>query len=112
MNSGQRPASALRVYNPTAKLASSETKRRSYMKLLGLGRLAVAVSFLVLGAYALASPPTGGYHLLKKIPFGAAEGGGEYYDYITIDAAARRVYLSHGTEIIVVDADSGAMVGT
>jgi DNA-binding beta-propeller fold protein YncE len=81
------------------------------MKLLGLVRLAVAVSFLVLGAYALATPQTGGYHLLKKISFGAAEGGGEYFDYITIDAAARRVYLTHGAEIIVLDADSFATVG-
>jgi len=56
--------------------------------------------------------PAAHYHLLKKIPLGAAPGGGEYFDYITVDAAARRVYLSHGTEVKVVDADSGALVGT
>jgi DNA-binding beta-propeller fold protein YncE len=28
-----------------------------------------------------------------------------------VDSAARRVYLSHGTEIKVIDADSGALVG-
>jgi DNA-binding beta-propeller fold protein YncE len=67
--------------------------------------------FLWLGAYVLATPPAGGYHLLKRIPLGAAEGGGEYFDYITVDAAARRVYLSHGTEVKVLDADSGAVVG-
>ena len=61
--------------------------------------------------YALAAPPAGGYHLLKTIPLGAAEGGGEYFDYITFDATARRVYLSHGTEVQVLDADSGAVVG-
>ncbi len=54
----------------------------------------------------------GGYHLLKTIPLGAAEGGGEYFDYITVDAAARRAYLSHGTEVKVVNADTGAVVGT
>jgi YVTN family beta-propeller protein len=43
---------------------------------------------------------------------GAAPGGGEYFDYITVDPDARRVYLSHGTEVKVVDADSGAVVGT
>jgi hypothetical protein len=37
---------------------------------------------------------------------GVAEGGGEYFDYITLDAAARRIYLSHGTEIKVLEADS------
>jgi DNA-binding beta-propeller fold protein YncE len=54
----------------------------------------------------------GAYHLLKKISLGAAEGGGEYFDYITFDAAARRVYLAHGTEVKVVDADSGSVIGT
>jgi len=52
------------------------------------------------------------YHLLKKYSFGAAEGSTrEYFDYITVDSAARRVYLSHGTEVKVIDADSGALIG-
>jgi hypothetical protein len=68
--------------------------------------------FLALAAYIPAASPAGGHHLLKKIPFGAAAGGGEYFDYITVDSATRRVYLSHGTEFLVVDADSGAVVGT
>src|SRR5207245_11186478 len=71
----------------------------------------VALCLLVLGAYVLASPPSG-YHLLKKIPFGAAPGGQEYFDYITFDNATRRVYLSHGSEVKVVDADKGSVVGT
>jgi len=75
------------------------------------GRLAVCLCFLWAGAYVVATPPAGGYHLLKRIPLGAAEGGGEYFDYITVDAAARRVYLSHGTEVRVLDADSAAVVG-
>src|SRR5438477_424939 len=52
------------------------------------------------------------YHLLNKYTSGAAEGSTrEYFDYITVDSAARRVYLSHGTEIKVIDADSGALIG-
>src|SRR6516162_6828756 len=70
-----------------------------------------SLCLLLLGVFVLASPPSG-YHLLKKIPFGAAPGGIEYFDYITFDAASRRVYLSHGTEVKVVDADSGSVVGT
>ena len=70
------------------------------------------VSFLLLGAIAMAAPPGSGYHLLKKIPLGAAPGGGEYFDYVTIDAAARRVYLSHGAEVKVLDADNFSVVGT
>jgi len=34
------------------------------------------------------------------------------FDYVTLDSAARRVYLSHGTQVDVVDADSGKVVGT
>jgi YVTN family beta-propeller protein len=73
--------------------------------------LAATLCASFLGAYLLAAPPAGGYHLIKRIPLGAAEGGGEYFDYITVDSAARRVYLSHGTEVIVLNADSGAAVG-
>jgi DNA-binding beta-propeller fold protein YncE len=70
------------------------------------------VSFLLLGAIAMAAPPGSGYHLLKKVPLGAAPGGGEYFDYVTIDSAARRVYLSHGAEVKVLDADNFSVVGT
>jgi YVTN family beta-propeller protein len=82
------------------------------MKLCGVGRLALGSCVLLLGASALSGAAPGSYHLLKKIPLGAAPGGAEYFDYITVDSAARRVYLSHGTEVKVVDADSGAVVGT
>jgi hypothetical protein len=81
------------------------------MKLSGLCGVAVCLSLLLLGILVSASPPAGSYHLLKKVPLGAAAGGGEYFDYLTFDAAARRVYLSHGTEVQVVDADSSAVVG-
>jgi YVTN family beta-propeller protein len=82
------------------------------MRSSGVARVARGLCLLLLGAHALAAPPPGNYHLLKKIPLGAAPGGGEYFDYITVDSAARRVYLSHGTEVKVVDADSGDLVGT
>ena len=50
-----------------------------------------SLCLFLFGTLVLAAIPAGGYHLLKRIPLGAAEGGGEYFDYITIDAAARRV---------------------
>src|SRR3989441_6457580 len=80
--------------------------KRSSVFLVVLGLCA-----LVAGAYVFGAAPSG-YHLLKKIPFGAAPGTIEYFDYITFDAATRRVYLSHGAEVKVVDADSGSVVGT
>lgn len=74
-------------------------------------RLVRTWCFLLLAASAFAAPPLDSSHLLKKIPLGAAPGGGEYFDYIYVDAAARRVYATHGTEIKVLDADSGSVVG-
>jgi DNA-binding beta-propeller fold protein YncE len=68
---------------------------------------------LSLACFAVAAgPAAGGYHLLKKVPLAAAPGGGEYFDYITVDPAARRLYLSHGTEVQVLDADNYNVLGT
>jgi len=77
----------------------------------GFGRFASGGLLVVLGAASVVMAATNGYHLLKKYSFGAAEGSTrEYFDYVTVDSAARRVYLSHGTEIKVIDADSGALI--
>lgn len=70
----------------------------------------LGAGLLLAGANA-GTPANNGYHLLKKVPLGAAPGGGEYFDYVTVDSDGRRVYVSHGTEVVVVDADSGAKVG-
>ena len=82
------------------------------MKLSKLKSLVMLFSFVVLGPCVLAGASPSGYRLLKKISIGAAPGGGEYFDYITVDAAARRVYVSHGTVVNVLDADSGTQIGT
>src|SRR5467141_3142760 len=83
------------------------------MSIKTLGRFACCLSVLLLGILVIASPPAVHYHLLKKVPLGAAAGGGrEYFDYLTVDSLGRRVYASHGTEVKVADADSGAVVGT
>src|ERR1700687_1610315 len=81
------------------------------MKFFDLNRLAVCAAVLLLGGLALASPPEGGYHLLKKYELGAAPGGKEYWDYIIFDVSTRRLYISHNTEVKIVDADSGAIIG-
>jgi DNA-binding beta-propeller fold protein YncE len=82
------------------------------MKLSILSRLTLCMALLLLVGLAAARAPQSSYHLLKKYPFGAAEGSSrEYFDYITVDSASRRVYLSHGTEIKVIDADNGTVVG-
>ena len=42
--------------------------------------------------------------MIKEIPIGG-EGG---WDYITVDSAAHRLYVSHATKLVVVDIDSRA----
>lgn len=81
------------------------------MRVSGTVRLLLCLFVTLCGTAALASPPESGYHLLKKVALGKAAVGAEYFDYITIDADSRRVYVSHGTEVKVVDADSFAVVG-
>src|SRR5260370_2683315 len=85
--------------------------RRLHMKYSRLGGLGVCGAALLLGGLALGSLPNGGYHLLKKYELGPAPGGKEYWDYITFDASTHRLFISHNTEVKVVNADSGAIVG-
>jgi len=59
------------------------------------------------GAAAAPAAAAGSYHLLRKIPLGG-EGG---WDYLTADSDARRLYVSRGTHVLVLDLDSGETVG-
>src|SRR5215510_5622122 len=60
----------------------------------------------------LISPPhlqaaATGYHILNEIKIGG-EGG---WDYLIVDPAAHRLYVSHATHVVVVDVDKNAVVG-
>jgi YVTN family beta-propeller protein len=81
------------------------------MRISRLGRFSVCLLFLSLATVAVAAPPDVNYHQIKKIPFGAAPGGKEYFDYILADADARRVYVTHGAEILVLNADTFELEG-
>jgi len=61
------------------------------MKIANFDRLAIGVLLLLIGAYSFAAPSPSDYHLLKRITLGGGEGDQEYFDYITVDVAARRV---------------------
>jgi hypothetical protein len=64
----------------------------------------IAFSVLLFTVFAFGE---GTYHIIKKIPV-AGQGG---WDYLIVDEAARRLYVSHGTQVKVIDADSGTIVG-
>src|SRR5246127_5990201 len=66
----------------------------------------VAVLFV---SCALSAPAqSGGYSVIKKIPIA----GSGSWDYLTVDEAARRLYVSHGTQVEVLDLDSLEVVGS
>jgi YVTN family beta-propeller protein len=48
-----------------------------------------------------------GFHLLKTYKVGG-DGG---WDYLRLDSASRHLYISRGTHVLVIDADSGDAVG-
>src|SRR5438552_4580281 len=51
---------------------------------------------------------TTGYKVTGHYPIGGTGG----FDYVAIDSSARRLYVSHATQVEVLDADSGKLVGT
>lgn len=57
---------------------------------------------------ALPAASADGYKLTKTIPV-PGDGG---WDYCTVDGAGRRVYVSHGNQVDVIDADSNTVAGT
>src|ERR1700720_1494909 len=73
---------------------------------LSIQRIVCMCAFVLLAGTFLSAGPSG-YHVAKTFKLGG-EGG---WDYLTVDSKARRVYISRGTHVMVVDADSGALVG-
>ncbi len=67
--------------------------------------LAIAV---LLAAPALPAAAAHRYHVAHRWTIGG-EGG---WDYVTADAASRRLYIAHGTEVEVVDLDRGRRIGS
>jgi DNA-binding beta-propeller fold protein YncE len=69
-------------------------------------RLALALTASSLAGLPLVSAATN-YHLLKEIPVGG-DGG---WDYLSVDSAARRLYVSHASKVVVIDLDKNTVAG-
>src|ERR1051326_6798065 len=63
---------------------------------------------LALALVAAAGFAAEGYKILGKIKIG----GEGRWDYVAVDSTNRRVYVSHGSSVEVVDPDAGKVVGT
>ena len=68
-------------------------------------RTLIAMLCLSAGVALHAAGPD--YHVVKEIHIGG-EGG---WDYVIGDPVARRLYVSHATKVVVVDIDTGNIVG-
>jgi hypothetical protein len=83
--------------------------RKSFAALAVLGPLSVAVILCagLMSRAATPAPGPSGYHVVKTVPIPGDEG----WDYLTVDADARRVYISHGSHVVVMNADTYAVEG-
>jgi DNA-binding beta-propeller fold protein YncE len=72
--------------------------------------LALFLIYLVATAYVRAAAPSGGgsgYHLIKKVKLGGSGG----WDYLEVDPATHRLFITRATHVIVVDPDQAKIIG-
>jgi len=68
----------------------------------------VSLLSLALGAQAShAADSAAHYHLVKEVPLA----GDEFWDYLSFDSAAGRLFVSHGTKVQVVDGKAVSLIG-
>jgi len=65
------------------------------------------VVLLVIGAACVSAQNKPGYHLVNTIKVGG-EGG---WDALTADPATHRLYVSHGTHVVVIDTATDKVIG-
>src|SRR5882762_4368278 len=81
---------------------------RKHLVPLGLATLsAVALFSAAVFSRAAAKSGTSGYHVIKTVSVPGDEG----WDYVYVDSDARRVYISHGSHVVVMNADTYAIEG-
>ncbi|HUL76923.1 MAG TPA: YncE family protein [Vicinamibacteria bacterium] len=72
-----------------------------------MSHVAASLAVLASGLAIQLGAADGPYRQLKEIAIGG-EGG---WDYLSVDAAGRRLYVSHGTKVVVVDIDKDTVAG-
>src|SRR5258708_34817551 len=71
--------------------------------MLSMKNVFVGLSFVL-----LMLPGAASYKVVGRYPVPGVGG----FDYVTLDESARRLYVSHATQVEVLDADTGKFVGT
>ena len=83
--------------------------RKSLTLLAAVAALSI-ISLLCFNTHLRAAPPragASGYHVIKAVPVPGDEG----WDYLLVDADARRVYISRASHVVVMNADTFAVEG-
>jgi DNA-binding beta-propeller fold protein YncE len=90
--------------------AASKLLEESMSKKFTGAMFALFLSSLLISAYLRAGAQSGGasgYHLIKKVKLGGTGG----WDYLEVDAATHRLFISRATHVIVVDPEQGKIIG-
>jgi DNA-binding beta-propeller fold protein YncE len=69
--------------------------------------IVLAILSMLFACPAISKAADGHYKLLKEIPIG----GGSGWDYLSADSVGRRLYVTHGTKVVVIDLESDKIVG-
>jgi len=76
--------------------------------LFGLAALTAVILFsAAIFSHAAPKPGSSGYHVIKTVSVPGDEG----WDYLYVDSDARRVYISHGSHTVVMNADTYSIEG-
>jgi len=70
-------------------------------------RRSILAAALVIAAFSGVRAQEGPYRFSKEIKIGG-EGG---WDYLSVDPAAHRLYVTHATKVVVIDTQSNALAG-
>src|ERR1019366_8966821 len=105
MQNSRLPVARNRHRNTTARPREFAEEIMSAKGTIMRHWLSASLTLLVAAAALAAAGP--GYKVVNTYKVGG-DGG---WDYLTADAAARRLYISRATHVIVLDLDSGKSVG-
>jgi hypothetical protein len=82
-------------------------KKKKAIAFVGFALLGLALAVVPHLFAASQSAGSSGYHLIKKVKLGGAGG----WDYLEVDPATHRLFISRSTHVIVVDPEKGTIVG-
>ncbi len=83
------------------------SKRFTLLTILGSLTVAIIFAAVAFSRAGVPAPGPSGYHVIKTVSVPGDEG----WDYLLVDSDARRVYISHASHTVVMNADTYAIEG-